>query len=190
MIEYLWQFAGELWTVFETNFDPIWDTIDILLLTLAFYWLLLLIRGTRAVQILVGLLVLFALSLASEAFDFSALGLILRNFLGSAVVIMVVLFQQDIRRALARVGRGFFPNVSAQQESQIVEEVIKEVPIYLNPSGSSTYIAPTSNFPVKPATSKQVNYCRLIAARKRIQVPPEVLQDTARASVWIDDHKD
>jgi diadenylate cyclase len=129
VIEYLWQFAGELWTVFETNFDPIWDTIDILLLTLAFYWLLLLIRGTRAVQILVGLLVLFALSLASEAFDFSALGLILRNFLGSAVVIMVVLFQQDIRRALARVGRGFFPNVSAQQESQIVEEVIRAAQI-------------------------------------------------------------
>ena len=125
MIEFLWQFAGELWTVFETNFDPIWDTIDILVLTLAFYWLLLLIRGTRAVQILVGLLVLFALSLASEAFDFSALGLILQNFLGSAVVIMVVLFQQDIRRALARVGRGFFPNVSAQQESQLVEEVIR-----------------------------------------------------------------
>ena len=125
MIEFLWQFAGQLWTVFETNFDPIWDTIDILVLTLAFYWLLLLIRGTRAVQILVGLLVLFALSLASEAFDFSALGLILQNFLGSAVVIMVVLFQQDIRRALARVGRGFFPSVSAQQESQIVEEVIR-----------------------------------------------------------------
>ena len=129
MIEYLWQFAGELWAVFETNFDPIWDTIDILVLTLGFYWVLLLIRGTRAVQILVGLLVLFALSLASEAFDFSALGLILRNFLGSAVVIMVVLFQQDIRRALARVGRGFFPNVSAQQESQIVEEVIRAAQI-------------------------------------------------------------
>ena len=129
MIEYLWQFAGELWAVFETNFDPIWDTIDILVLTLAFYWLLLLIRGTRAVQILVGLLVLFALSLASELFDFSALGLILQNFLGSAVVIMVVLFQQDIRRALARVGRGFFPNVSAQQESQIVEEVIRAAQI-------------------------------------------------------------
>jgi len=124
VIEYLWQLAGELWSVFETNFDPIWDTIDILVLTLAFYWLLLLIRGTRAVQILVGLLVLFALSLASEAFDLSALALILQNFLGSAEVIMVVLFQQDIRRALARVGRGLFPNVSQREDLQILEEVI------------------------------------------------------------------
>ena len=124
MIEYLWQFAGEFWAVFETNFDPIWDTIDILVLTLAFYWLLRVLRGTRADQILVGLLVLFALSLASEAFDLSALALILQNFLGSAVVIMVVLFQQDIRRALARVGRGFFPNVSQREDLQILEEVI------------------------------------------------------------------
>ncbi len=129
MIKYLWQFAGELWAIFEGNFDPIWDSIDILVVTLGIYWLLLLIRGTRAVQILVGLLVLFALSLASEAFDFSTLGLVLQNFLGSAVVIMVILFQQDIRRALARVGRGFFPNVSAQQESQIVEEVIRAAQI-------------------------------------------------------------
>jgi uncharacterized protein (TIGR00159 family) len=129
VIEYLWQFAGEIWSVFEGNFDPIWDSIDILLVTLGIYWLLLLIQGTRAVQILVGLLVLIALSLASEAFGFSTLGLVLQNFLGSAVIIMVILFQQDIRRALARVGRGFFPNVAAQQESQVVEEVIRAAQI-------------------------------------------------------------
>lgn len=129
MIEYLWQFANELWAIFAQNFDPIWDSIDILVVTLGIYWLLLLIRGTRAVQILVGLLVLFALSLASEAFDFSTLGLVLQNFLGSAVVIMVILFQQDIRRALARVGRGFFPNFSAQEETQIVEEVVRAAQI-------------------------------------------------------------
>lgn len=128
MIPYLWQYAGELWTIFEDNFDPIWDTIDILLVTLGIYWLLLLIRGTRAVQILVGLLVIFALSLLSELFDFSTLGLVLQNFVGSAVVIMVILFQQDIRRALARVG-GLFPNVSVLQESQIVEEVIRAAQI-------------------------------------------------------------
>lgn len=128
MIKYLWQYTGELWTIFEDNFDPIWDTIDILLVTLGIYWLLLLIRGTRAVQILVGLLVIFALSLLSELFDFSTLGLVLQNFVGSAVVIMVILFQQDIRRALARVG-GLFPNVSVLQESQIVEEVIRAAQI-------------------------------------------------------------
>ncbi len=125
MIKVIWQFLNELWSFFSANFDPVRDTIDILLVTAAIYWLLLLIRGTRAIQILVGLIVLIGLSLASELFQFATVGLILENFLSSAVLIIIVLFQHDIRRALARVGRGFFPSVSAQQESQILEEVVR-----------------------------------------------------------------
>jgi uncharacterized protein (TIGR00159 family) len=125
MIERLWELMNELWGYLTANFDPLRDTLDILLVTLGVYWLLLLIRGTRAVQILVGLAVLLAASLASEIFQLVTLRQILDNFLGSAVLIIIVLFQHDIRRALARVGRGFFPSVSAQQESQMVEEVIR-----------------------------------------------------------------
>jgi uncharacterized protein (TIGR00159 family) len=125
VIEVIWRFLSELWEFFSANFDPVRDTIDILLVTAAIYWLLLLIRGTRAIQILVGLIVLIALSLASELFQFATVGLILENFLSSAVLIIIVLFQHDIRRALARVGRGFFPSVSAQQESQMLEEVVR-----------------------------------------------------------------
>lgn len=125
MIEYLWGVLLELWGFVSSNFDPFRDTLDILVVTLGIYWLLLLIRGTRAVQILVGLIVLIALSVASELFQLATLGLILENFLSSAVLIIIVLFQHDIRRALARVGRGFFPSVSAQQESQIFEEIVR-----------------------------------------------------------------
>jgi diadenylate cyclase len=125
MIQVIWNFMQELWQFFVMNFDPWRDSVDILLITAGIYWLLLLIRGTRAVQILVGLVVLIALSLASELFQFVTTKLILEKFLGSAVLIIVVLFQHDIRRALARVGRGFFPSVSAQQESQLVEEVVR-----------------------------------------------------------------
>lgn len=125
MIQVIWRFLTELSDFFWSNFDPWRDTIDILLVTAAIYWLLLLIRGTRAIQILVGLIVLIGLSLASELFQFAAVGLILDNFLSSAVLIIIVLFQHDIRRALARVGRGFFPSVSAQQESQMLEEIVR-----------------------------------------------------------------
>ena len=125
MIERLWALLLELRDYLGANFDPFRDTIDILLVTLGIYWLLLLIRGTRAVQILVGLIVLLSASVASNLFNLVALRLILDNFLGSAAIILVVLFQQDLRRALARVGRGFFPSVSAQEEVQIVEEVVR-----------------------------------------------------------------
>jgi len=125
VIGLLWESLRGVWEFFATNFDPIRDTVDILLITIAIYWLLLLIRGTRAVQMLVGLIVLIALSLASEVFQLATLGLVLENFFGSAVIILVILFQNDIRRALARMGRGIFPSVSAAQESQVLEEVVK-----------------------------------------------------------------
>ena len=125
MIETLWGLLSELVGYVFANFDPARDLVDIALVTAAIYWLLLLIRGTRAIQILVGLIVLFAVFLASEIFQLVTVQALLGNFLGSAVIIMVILFQHDIRRALARVGRGFFPSVSAQQASQILEDVVR-----------------------------------------------------------------
>lgn len=125
MITVLWEFGADLAEFFNSRFDPFRDTVDILLVAAGIYWLLLLIRGTRAIQILVGLIVLIALSLASQLFQLAALGLILDRLLEPAVLIIVILFQNDIRRALARVGRGFFPSFSAQREIQVVEEIVR-----------------------------------------------------------------
>jgi uncharacterized protein (TIGR00159 family) len=101
------------------------DTLDVLVVAVGIYWLLLLIRGTRAIQILVGLGTLIALRVAADFLELLTLAWLLDNFLASAVLIIIVLFQADIRRALARVGRGFFPRLSERQESQIVEEVVR-----------------------------------------------------------------
>jgi uncharacterized protein (TIGR00159 family) len=125
VIEALWALLHELWEYLRVNFDPIRDTLDIGLVALGIYWLLLLIRGTRAVQILVGLIVLMAASASAQYFQLDTLRLTLEYFLPSAPLIIIVLFRDDIRRALARVGRGFFPAVSAQQASQIVEDVVR-----------------------------------------------------------------
>ena len=127
MIETLWALAQELWAWISANFDPARDIVDILLVTLGIYWLLLLIRGTRAVQMLVGLVVLVAASLASQVFQLITLGWILDNFLASAVLIFIVIFQNDIRRALAQMGRGFFRPSSAREELQFVEEVVRGI---------------------------------------------------------------
>ena len=125
MIEYLWNGLQAFWADYAAGFDPIRDTVDIAIVAFGIYWLLLLIRGTRAVQILVGLVLLAGASLASKAFELATVQWILDNFLSSAVLIIIVLFQADIRRALARVGRGVFPAVSRREESQILEEVVR-----------------------------------------------------------------
>jgi uncharacterized protein (TIGR00159 family) len=121
LIEMLWSLLLDQ----ASGFDPVRDTIDIALVTLGVYWLLILIRGTRAVQILVGLLLLIGTSLVSQAFELTTVEWILDNFLSSAVLIIIVLFQSDIRRALARVGRGVFPSVARQEETQLAEEVAR-----------------------------------------------------------------
>ena len=48
MIGFLWDHCEKLWAYLSTNFDPFRDTADILLVALGVYWLLLLMRGTRA----------------------------------------------------------------------------------------------------------------------------------------------
>ena len=125
MIEAIWGFLRDLLEYFGANFDPIRDVIDIVLVTIGIYWLLILIRGTRAFQILLGLLVLFAASIASDFFQLVTLRTLLENFAQYGVLIVIVLFQHDIRRALARVGRGFFPSAAEERESQILEEVVR-----------------------------------------------------------------
>lgn len=85
-----------------------WAFIDLLILWVVIYQLLLLIRGTRAVQILIGLAVLVFLHL------FTSPGLVplpaVHQSLGSLLLyipfLIIVLFQNQIRQALARVGRG------------------------------------------------------------------------------------
>jgi uncharacterized protein (TIGR00159 family) len=129
MIEYVFDLLGgeasELWEFLRTNFDPVRDTLDVLLVAVGIYWLLLLIRGTRAIQILVGLGALIALRVAADFLELITLSWILDTFLAPAVIIIVVLFQADLRRALARVGGGFFPRLSERQESRLVEEVVR-----------------------------------------------------------------
>ena len=101
------------------------DLLDVLLVAIGVYWLLLLIRGTRAVQVLVGLLVLIGVSVVSRSLELTATGWILNNFSSSAVIFILVVFQQDIRRALARMGRGVFQGLSRRERTQILEEVVR-----------------------------------------------------------------
>ncbi len=129
MIEFLFEQLArqltEFWDFMRTNFDPVRDTLDIALVFFAVYWLLLLLKGTRAVQIMAGLMALIAARLLSEFLQLVTLIWILDSFFTWGWVIIIVVFQADIRRVLARVGRGFFPQLSELQESHILEEIVR-----------------------------------------------------------------
>lgn len=84
------------------------DLLDIVIVALLFYNVLLLIRGTRAVQILVGLGFVAATSTLARWANLVALETLIQKFLIILPFALVVLFQPEIRRALARFGRGPF----------------------------------------------------------------------------------
>jgi uncharacterized protein (TIGR00159 family) len=99
------------------------DVADILLVTYIVYRALLVLRGTRAMQMGIGLGVLSVVYFVSKWADFVTL-LYLLNAL-PIILIVVVVFQNDIRRGLMRVGaRAFFAGLSRQQESKAIDEVV------------------------------------------------------------------
>jgi DNA integrity scanning protein DisA with diadenylate cyclase activity len=81
------------------------DILDILLVAFIFYWILLFIRGTRAVEILLGLLFLMGVFIISKKIGMVTFPWVIGNFFGGFIVILVVIFQSEIRRGLARMGQ-------------------------------------------------------------------------------------
>ena len=82
------------------------DGVDLLAITLIVYGALKLIRGTRAVQVLMGLLVLVGIWWMAELLELKGLERLLQLFLIVLPFAIIVLFQQPIRRALAGLGRN------------------------------------------------------------------------------------
>lgn len=82
------------------------DWLDILIVAILLYKLLMLTRETRASQVLKGLAVLFGASLVSNLFDLSALNWILMSIINNSALVLLVLFQPELRRALEQIGRG------------------------------------------------------------------------------------
>lgn len=101
------------------------DVIDILLVAFIVYRILLLIKGTRAFQVLLGLILLVAAYAASRWLDLVTVNWILREFLSSFFILVVVLFQSDIRRGLAEMGKQRFWGLGA--ELSTTDDALQEV---------------------------------------------------------------
>jgi diadenylate cyclase len=84
------------------------DALDIALVSFLIYELLLLIRGTRAVQMALSGGFLIGLFFLSEWLQLETVNWLIRNLAAYVVVAIIVLFQSDIRRALAHFGRAPF----------------------------------------------------------------------------------
>lgn len=104
----------------------LFDLLDILLVAFIIYRIILLIKGTRAVQMLLGLVVIIFIYFLSRFFGLFTLHWLLDSFLSSIILVIVVIFQSDIRRALLHVGRNpFFADDSYLEADEIIGEIVK-----------------------------------------------------------------
>ncbi len=102
------------------------DLLDIFLVAFLIYRVLLVIKGTRAMQMGIGLGLLFVIYQVSRTFGLVTLWTILDSLLTYLVLIIVVIFQNDIRRALMRVGQGpLFRTAENARDTHVFEEVIR-----------------------------------------------------------------
>ena len=103
-----------------------WDVFDILIVSILIYEALKLIRGTRAMQMAIGSLLVLLLLYISQAFPLRTVGWLIRNVLAYVVIAGIVLFQSDIRRALSHLGRAPFFRYLGRTEraADTIEEVV------------------------------------------------------------------
>jgi diadenylate cyclase len=102
------------------------DFIDMFLVWVVVYRVLILIRHTGTVQMLSGLGILAIAYLVSIWFELYTFNWILEKFFNNLFLIVVILFQGEIRRALAHIGSNpFLTGVSQAHETQMLEEISK-----------------------------------------------------------------
>lgn len=109
------------------------DALDIGIIAFVIYRLILLIKGTRAVQMIIGLVVVLAAYVSSQMFGLFTLNWVLDNFLGSVILVIIVIFQSDIRRALTQVGATpLFGGTDRIERGEVLSEVTNAVAALAN----------------------------------------------------------
>ena len=114
--------VGQFWNNLVgtlATFNPVVDLIDIFLVATIIYYALKLVRETRAVQLVKSIAVIFAVYFIADMPLFDSSMITLRFFIGkvldSGLVVLVVLFQPELRRALEQIGRSKIADISLFQ---------------------------------------------------------------------------
>ena len=104
------------------------SVLDILLVAIVIYWLFILIRGTRAVRIVIGLSILYLVYLGAQAANLRLLSTLLQTGAVVGLFAIVVVFQPELRRALEQIGRfGSFNRFFVSNDVAAAERVAREI---------------------------------------------------------------
>jgi diadenylate cyclase len=102
------------------------DLLDIALVTIILYRILLIIKGTMAARMLVGLGVLLAALFLSRYLQLYTMDWLIQSFWAQVVIAIIILFQPEIRRTLAQMGESsFLQSFTSAEELKSLDEVVK-----------------------------------------------------------------
>ncbi|MCL2530568.1 MAG: diadenylate cyclase CdaA [Oscillospiraceae bacterium] len=118
-------FFAQVWVVISTFHFR--DALDILLVALMIYGLIRLIRQTRGMQLLKGVFLVAIVALIAGALNMEASGFIFRQVMNNAIVLLVVLFQPEIRTVFERLGRNPVTNLKFLQQQNKTEREQEEI---------------------------------------------------------------
>lgn len=102
-------FFENLWNhiyVFFSTYRWIWDTIDILMVALLLFFVIRLVRDSRAEQLLRGIFVLVILFLVAKVAELNTVAFLLESIFDNGFLLLLVVFQPEVRRALERAGNS------------------------------------------------------------------------------------
>jgi diadenylate cyclase len=104
------------------------DLVEILIVAALLYRLLLLIQRTRAMQMLLGVFLLAFIYVASWIMDLALIRYLMETLFQYGVIAALVVFQPELRSALARLGQSRMLSIfQSMEESQVVEEIVDAV---------------------------------------------------------------
>ena len=157
------------------------DVLDVIIVAFLFYRLYLIIRGTRATEMFVGLGILFAFSLAAQSLGLLLLNRIIVSLQTVWLIAFIILFQPELRGALSYIGKTrYFRFFVKPQEPAVIEELVKAVN-RLNRAGLGAILVIERRTGLKNhiETGKEINADVSAELLETIFTPPVPLHDGA-----------
>jgi len=103
------------------------DVIDVIFLFIIFYYILLLIKGTKSYQMAVGLALIGVFAIVATLLNLTAFSFIIDNFLTYLIIAIIVLFQDELRQVLTEIGSRMKTKYNLDENSEVTDEIVNTV---------------------------------------------------------------
>lgn len=159
------------------------DILDVLLITLLFYKIIIMVKKTRAVSAIYGLIVLLIAFIISRVLGLNTLNWLLEYILGSLFLIVVIVFQRDIRQALTSIGARniWIPSFFRKRQPDPLLGTLCDAALYMAQRKIGALIVIERNVPLGDTTERGVALDALVSKELLISIfwPNSPLHDGA-----------